>query len=70
MGTSHRHKASVIGEPNWGKASQSMTSTAKAVEDANKLEKNFNNMPQKQYARAQSRVNNRIRSNYHRSVSK
>lgn len=69
MGTSHRHKASVIGEPNWGKASKSMTSTAKAVEDGNKLEKNSNNMPQKQYARAQSCVNNRIRVNYHRAVS-
>lgn len=69
MGTSHRHKASVAGEPNWGKASQSVTSTAKAVEDGNKLEKNSSNMPPKQYARAQSRVNNRIRSNYHRSVS-
>lgn len=69
MGTSHRHKASVFGEPNWGKASQSMTSTAKAVEDGNKLEKNSDNMPQKQYARAQSRVKNRIRANYHRTVS-
>ena len=39
MGTSHRHKASVLGEPNWGKASQSMTSTALAVEgiDCNKI---------------------------------
>jgi len=69
MGTSHRHKASVIGEPNWGKASQSMTSTAKAVEDGNKLEKKSTTISPKQYARAQSRVNNRIRSNYHRAVS-
>ena len=45
MGTSHRHKASVLGEPNWGKASQSMTSTAKAVEDGNNLEKESNNLP-------------------------
>lgn len=69
MGTSHRHKASVLGEPNWGKASQSMTSTAKAVEDGNNLEKESNNLPSKQYAKAQSRVNNRIKSNYHRAVS-
>lgn len=69
MGTSHRHKASVFGVPNWGKASQSMTSTAKAMKDGNNLEKNSNNMPQKQYEKAQSKVNNRIRSNYHRAVS-
>ena len=69
MGTSHRHKASVFVEPNWGKASQSMTSTAKAVEDGNKLEENSSNMTQKQYARAQNKVNNRIKSNYHRAVS-
>lgn len=68
MGTSHRHKASVFGEPNWGKASQSVTSTAKAVEDGNKLEENSSNMPQKQYIKALSRVNNRVKSNYHRAV--
>ena len=63
MGTSHRHKASVIGETNWGKASQSMTATAKAGEDGNKLEKNSNTMPPKQYTRAQNRVNDRMRYN-------
>ena len=39
MGTSHRHTPTVIGEPNWGKASASVTSIANAEEELDNLDK-------------------------------
>lgn len=38
MGTSHRHKPSVIGEPNWGNASASVTAIARAEEELDSLD--------------------------------
>lgn len=37
MGTSHRHTPTVVGEPNWGNASASVTSIASAEEELDKL---------------------------------
>ena len=39
MGTSHRHTPTVVGEPNWGNASASVTSIASAEEELDKLDK-------------------------------
>lgn len=39
MGTSHRHTPTVFGEPNWGKASASVTSIANAEEELDNLDK-------------------------------
>lgn len=39
MGTSHRHTPTVVGEPNWGNASASVTSIASAEEKLDKLDK-------------------------------
>ena len=39
MGTSHRHRPTVVGEPNWGNASASVTSIASAEEELDKLDK-------------------------------
>ncbi len=38
MGTSHRHTPTVVGEPNWGNASASVTSIATAEEELDKLD--------------------------------
>jgi hypothetical protein len=38
MGTSHRHTPTVVGEPNWGNASASVTSIATAEEEMDKLD--------------------------------
>lgn len=39
MGTSHRHTPKVVGEPNWGNASASVTSIASAEDKLDKLDK-------------------------------
>lgn len=39
MGTSHRHIPTVIGEPNWGNASASVTAIASAEEELDRLDK-------------------------------
>lgn len=39
MGTSHRHTPTVVGEPNWGNASASVTSIASAEEELDMLDK-------------------------------
>ena len=39
MGTSHRHTPKVVGEPNWGNASASVTNIASAEEKLDKLDK-------------------------------
>lgn len=38
MGTSHRHTPTVIGEPNWGNASASVTAIARAEEELDSLD--------------------------------
>lgn len=37
MGTSHRHTATIKGEPNWGNASKALTSVASGVEESDNL---------------------------------
>lgn len=39
MGTSHRHTPTVVGEPNWGNASASVTAIARAEEELDSLDK-------------------------------
>lgn len=39
MGTSHRHTPTVVGDPNWGNASASVTSIAQAEGELDKLDK-------------------------------
>lgn len=69
MGTSHRHKPGVLGEPNWGRASTSMTSAAKAEEKADVLEQNQSNQNnKKQYETLQQRFSNAFRRNYHKTI--
>lgn len=40
MGTSQRHAASVLNEPNWGNTSANLTAIAKAIEEAEELASN------------------------------
>ena len=69
MGTSHRHKPGVLGEPNWGSASSSMTSAAKAEEKADALEQNQTDQTnKKQYEVLQKRYSNAFRRNYHKTI--
>lgn len=71
MGTSHRHKPGVLGEPNWGSASNSMTSAAKAEEKADALEQNQSTQAkvnENQYEALQKRFASALRRNYHKTV--
>lgn len=67
MGTSHRHKPA--GNPNWGKASKSITQISKDLNESNELSENppKNLSPQKIIKR-QSTLGKRISHNYHRAV--
>ena len=40
MGTSHRHHATVAGEPNWGKTSSAVSYLGKAVGEGKELDNN------------------------------
>lgn len=69
MGTSHRHTPGVAGEPNWGKASSSMTSIATAEEKAQQLESNPPlNATQKQIQKRLTGYSKSISGGYHRAV--
>lgn len=69
MGTSHRHKPGVLGEPNWGSASISITSAAKNEEKSDALEQSQSAQTnQKQYETLQKRYANAFKRNYHRAV--
>lgn len=69
MGTSHRHKPGVLGEPNWGSASTSITSAAKNEEKSDALEQSQSAQTnQKQYEVLQKRYANAFKRNYHRAV--
>lgn len=70
MGTSHRHKPGVLGEPNWGSASTSITSAAKNEEKSDALEQSQSAQTnKKQYETLQKRYANAFNRNYHRAVS-
>lgn len=69
MGTSHRHKPGVLGEPNWGNASSSMTAAAKTEEKADALEQSQSTQAnKKQYESLQKKYANAFRRNYHKTV--
>lgn len=69
MGTSHRHTPTVKGQPNWGKASSSITSVAKAVAESDKLDANPPaGMSSSQVEHRQSTLGRRITKGYHHSV--
>lgn len=69
MGTSQRYKSSVKGQPNWGKASASITSLGNAVADEKKLEENRPNLPQLQYEKQKRKIESRISKNYRQSIN-
>lgn len=72
MGTSHRHKASIVGQPNWGDSSAAVTSIAgdiKKGEELNtQLQKPQTPKQQVQTQKKLSAIDQRVRSNYHKAV--
>lgn len=69
MGTSHRHKLGVVGQPNWGKVSSSVTGIANDVIESD----NLNNQPPDdmtpdQIFCKQGKIGKRIINNYHHAV--
>ena len=72
MGTSHRHKASIVDQPNWGESSAAVTGIAGDI----KKEEELNNQLQKpqtpkqkvQTQKKLSAIDKRVRSNYHKAV--
>jgi len=69
MGTSQRYNSSVKGQPNWGKASSSISHFGKAVADDKKLEENKPNLSQRQYEQQKRKIGNRINKNYRQAIS-
>lgn len=69
MGTSQRHKASVLNQPNWGKSSNDVTAIAKIIIAAQELASNPpENWSGKQIAKKQSQYERRISSYTRKSV--
>lgn len=69
MGTSHRHKVGSVGEPNWGKASSSITKISKALEELDQLDQvPQQNTQQKKIQKRQLVLSKRIGKNYHYAV--
>lgn len=72
MGTSHRHTPTVVGEPNWGKASFAVTNIAKAEEKLNELDTEQENDDQKktdtQITKQRQELDRQIQRNYHKAV--
>lgn len=72
MGTSHRHKASIIGQPNWGEASAAVTGIASDIDKENQLSQDLQKpqtpQQQKQTQKKISNIDKRIRRNYHKAV--
>ena len=55
MGTSHRHKLGVVGQPNWGSVSSSITGLANGVAESDMLDNNPpSNMTSQQKSKRQS----------------
>jgi len=71
MGTSHRHHATVAGEPNWGKTSSAVSYLAKAVEKGKDLDNNPpSNLTPKAIGRKQRSIDNRVKDNCRKAVSR
>lgn len=71
MGTSHRHHATVAGEPNWGKTSSAVSYLGKAVGEGKELDNNPPlNLNPKAIKRKQHSIDKRIKDNYHKAVSR
>ena len=69
MGTSHRHKLGVVGQPNWGSVSSSITGLANGVAESDMLDNNPPaNMTSRQKSKRQSIIGARINKNYHHAV--
>ena len=69
MGTSHRHKLGVAGQPNWGSVSSSITGIANGVVESDMLDNNPPaNMTPQQKSKRQSIIGSRISNNYHHAV--
>ena len=69
MGTSHRHKLGVVGQPNWGRVSSSITGLANGVAESDMLDNNPPaNMTSRQKSKRQSIIGARINKNYHHAV--
>ena len=69
MGTSHRHKATVKGEPNWGLSSAAITALTAAVGQLVELDKNPpENKTAKQIGKRQNQLELRVSNRYHSAV--
>ena len=69
MGTSHRHTPTVVGNPNWGKASAAVTGIARNEKTSDELEDNPpTGLTSTQISKKQQQLSNYIRKNYHHAV--
>lgn len=68
MGTSQRYNSSVKGQPNWGKASSSISHLGNAIADDKKLEEEKPNLPQQKYEQKKKNIEDRIYKNYRKSI--
>lgn len=69
MGTSHRHKLGVVGQPNWGKVSSSITGLANGVAELDMLDNNPPvNMTPQQKSKRQRTLGTRISQKYHHAI--
>lgn len=69
MGTSHRHRATVPGEPNWGKTSSAVSHMGKAVGEGKELDNNPPlNLPPKAIEKKQRSIDKRIKDNYRKAI--
>ena len=69
MGTSHRYKLGVVGQPNWGSVSSSITGLANGVAELDMLDNNppINITPQ-QKSKRQRTLGSRINKKYHHAI--
>ena len=69
MGTSHRHKLGVVGQPNWGNVSSSITGLANGVAELDMLDNNPPvNMTPQQKSKRQRTLGTRISQKYHHAI--
>ena len=71
MGTSHRHKATVAGVPNWGKSSRAVTNLAVAAAKLAELRVNPpGNRTEKQISILRDRKERQLIRNYHKAIGR
>lgn len=71
MGTSHRHKATVKGQPNWGEASKAVSKVAVLVAELAELEANPpENQTKRQISILHDQKERQIARNYHKAIGR